>query len=661
MEKINHSNMVLRYYIGFEDTEKRVEMLFDFLKNSGIRRVHLFSAPFAETNSILPLEYYRSHAKLLAPIMEKLREMGVEVGINNLYTNGHCLYVGEEEVGFRRAVTIEGTPSRGCICTLQDGFLPYIKELYQTYAALHPSVIFADDDIRMISLGQLTCVCDEHIKKISQRVGREVTAEEVRRCVYEDTFDQSPVREAFFAQLEQDVDFLIDFIADCVHEVSPETEIGIMTTSYPTVTADRDLKKLFERFLPKGVTRIRTGMDYYREGDYHTIPLAFSQPLIQRDFMDNPHVEIQPEIENDTYSFYMKSNIVTQMQIAWCLTNGLRNMQMNLFRFRHPVFNYEGICESFRESMDYHNKLVELIPENHRTRGIGLYLHPKALTKRRDKGGTLFKEATWYKWLGLLGLPISSSIKDAEFLMLTGDDVFLATDEEIDSILGRGAMMDLRAAEALVARGYGDRIGIREIQKMDEPFVGERFTDDELNGIFKNEHNSDYFASTLIDDESVKSISYLESARELSFIINYKKERIAAGVTAYENEAGERFVILPYVDTDFTYFTNVNHIRRHQLINAFEWIGKKALPIGCENEKMCVNINTFPDKNVIALFNLASDDAKTVRLRYQPLGQIKMVTKKGRMRSAKTTYEDGILTVYVGVHSADALVLVDSK
>ncbi len=659
MEKLNKSGMVLRYYIGLEDTEERVDMLFDFLKKSGIRRVILFSAPFAETNSILPIDYYKSHAKLLAPIMEKLRKMGVEVGINNLYTIGHCLYTGEEEIGFKRAVTLNGELSRGCVCTLQDGFLEYIKEIYQGYAKLHPSVIFLDDDIRMISLGQFICVCDEHLKKISEKVGRQVTKEEVKDAVYKDSFEENPVRVAFFEQLKEDVDFLVSYIADSVHEISPETEIGIMTTSYPTVTADRDLKEFFHKFLPKKVSRIRTGMDYYREGDYHSIPYAFSQPIIQRDFLDNPDVEIQPEIENDTYTFYMKSNIVTEMQMTWCLTNGFRNMQLNLFRFTGPVFNYEEICDMFAENIDFHNALVKLIPENHRTDGIGLYLHPKALTKRRAKGGDLFKGATWYKWLNLLGLPVSSCVKNSDFIFLTGDDIFLATDEEIDAILKKGAMMDLRAAEALLERGYGERIGVKEIKKMDGIFVGEHFTNDDLNGEFKNQQNSDYFSSMLIDDESVKSITYKDGARVLSHIVNYRKEIIALGVMAYQNESGERFVILPYVDTDYTYFTNINHLRRRQIINAFEWIAKKELPIACENEKMCVNINKFAKKNVITLFNLASDDQKSVRLKYKPLGKIKVLNKKGKIKRVPSKYANGILTIKIGVHSADTLVIVD--
>lgn len=61
MEKKNSANMVLRYFIGFEDTQERFNMLVDFLKRSGISRVILFSATFAETSSIIPEEYYKNH------------------------------------------------------------------------------------------------------------------------------------------------------------------------------------------------------------------------------------------------------------------------------------------------------------------------------------------------------------------------------------------------------------------------------------------------------------------------------------------------------------------------------------------------------------------------------------------------------------------------
>lgn len=592
--------------------------------------------------------------------MKKLKEMGVETGINMLHTNGHCFYADEEEFGFRRAVTLDGQPSRGSVCMLDKAFLEHIKSAYKYYASLNPSVIFTDDDIRMESLGQFICLCPEHIKAISERVGRSLDAKEIRESVICDTFDENPVRAAFFKQLKDDIEFMIAQIADSVHEVSPETEIGVMTTYYPSVTADRDLKSFFEKLIDsKKVTRIRTGMCYYREGDYHSIPIAFSQPAIQRDFIDNPDVEIQPEVENDPYSFYQKSNSITKLQLVWCLTNGFRNMQLNLFNYDMPVFNYDEITDMFSENIDYHNKLVELIPEGYRTSGIGIYAHPRALTKRRAKDGNLFFNASWHKWFSLLGMPVSSKPKESDFTMLVGDDIYLASDSEIDSILKKGAIIDLRAAEALLERGYGKRIGISSIKKIEKVFSGERFTDDDINGEFKGVANSDYFYSTLIDSETAKEISYFSDARVLSFYINHRKEKVCDAVAAYENENGERFIILPYVDTDFTYFTNVNHKRRRQLINGFEWIAGKKLPVFADNEKMCVNINCFPNRNVITLFNLASDDVTAPKLRYTPIGKLKYVDESGGILPLNSKAADGILVIDKEIRSAGVLVIVD--
>jgi hypothetical protein len=78
------SNMVLREYIGFEKTEERFNQMVDFLTKTGIHRVILFSSCFLEESSIIPLEYYKKHTELLRPYAEKLRNMGVEVGINVL-------------------------------------------------------------------------------------------------------------------------------------------------------------------------------------------------------------------------------------------------------------------------------------------------------------------------------------------------------------------------------------------------------------------------------------------------------------------------------------------------------------------------------------------------------------------------------------------------
>ena len=102
MKNYDQTNMVLRYLMRLENHEERFALLTKFLERTGIHRVILFSTPFAGCSSIFPTEYYRKHAAMLRPYIKKLREMGVEVGINMLYTIGHAYYADEKEFGFRR-------------------------------------------------------------------------------------------------------------------------------------------------------------------------------------------------------------------------------------------------------------------------------------------------------------------------------------------------------------------------------------------------------------------------------------------------------------------------------------------------------------------------------------------------------------------------------
>lgn len=661
MNKLNHTNMVLRYYIGFENPEERFQTLVDFLTRSGIRRVILFSTHFIETSAIVSLDYYKKHAELLVPYVKRLKEMGIETGINVLHTNGHCFYADENEFGFRRAVTLNNEQSNGSVCLIDEGFLEHVKQEYKCYAELEPSVIFTDDDIRMLSMGQFICLCPEHIKLISKRVGKELSFEEIRTAVFSDNFGGNPIKDAFFAQMREDVDNLLSMIADSVHEISPDTEIGIMTKGYPTATADRNLNTFFKKFADKKIRRIRPGMDFYREGDYNSIPMEFSQPAILRELIDNFNVELQPEIENDTYGFYQKSNNITNLQLLWCITNGLRNMQISIFPF-FELIDFEEITGMFEDNIDYHNAVSALIPEGYRTSGIGIYTHPDSLTKVRAKNGGLIRNIYWLNWLNLLGLPMSTQAKNADFLLLTGDDIFLATDEELDVILKKGVVIDLLAAEALVARGYGERIGVKNIQPMTGIYAGERFTDSDFNGEYKNYSNSDYIYSTILDKETIKQITYSDGAEILTYYIDHHKQKVCDGIGVYQNEDGERFMILPYTDNNiFMMFTSMNHKRRCQLINGFEWVSKKTLPVVAENKKLCVNINCFKDKNVISLFNLASDDVKKTRLRYTPKGQLHFVEETtGALKEVGyITEKDGVITIDKSIHSACALVLVD--
>lgn len=659
------SRMVLRFFSGVENATERMAYLFDFLERTGIRRVLLFTGCFLEESTFLPLSYYEKHAAILASYMPRLREMGVEVGINVLNTVGHVYYANDGEFTFKRAVDIYGRPSNGSVCLLDEDVYGFIQQQYAYYAALKPAVIFFDDDVRNIKLDSFVCFCDEHIQQISQRVGKPLSREDIRSALLSDSFEVNPVKQAYMDCIRDDMRRLFDRVEQTVHRISPSTEIGMMTGVFPSMTFDRDLPSFFREFAPKGVDRIRTGMGFYREGEHKEIPLYFSSPMIQRNLIASPGVEIQPEVENDIYSLFYNSKAETHMQLTWCLSNGLRNMQMSIFDMADSVIpDFDVYTDLLAEKMPYYNALTELIPEGSRTAGVGMWKHSRSLLYRRTKSGQIGEflyTNYWYQWLALDGMPIGYDWDTTPWLFLTGDDILGASPEEIDRFLQRGAVLEQRAAECLVHRGYGKRIGIASIRQADREFAGERFTDHPLNGSFGGVHNSCYFHSGLIAGREVAFIDYEPGAQPLSYIVDHHRQAVASGVTLYENPQGERFCILPMDAGLFQQFVQVNYKRKEQLVNVFGWVARRALPVVSQHANVVVNIHEFEDRNVLTLFNLTADPISPVKLTYALQGRMELLDAGGRLVPAAVTAEDGTTRVETELPPMGCLVLVDQK
>ena len=265
----------------------------------------------------------------------------------------------------------------------------------------------------------------------------------------------------------------------------------------------------------------------------------------------------------------------------------------------------------------------------------------------------------WYRYLQVDGIPIGYDKNDSAWNLLTDEDVLGASDAEIDEILKKGAVIDLKAAESLVYRGFGRRIGITEIGNYPEIFAGERLTDHVLNGRYKGYYNSDYFYNSLIENGLIKDMKYSVGAETLSEIIDHNKKRVCNGLTVYENERGERFCVMPTSYNIFSQFTNITNKRKEQLINVFEWIARKELPVYAFNELVCVIINRFKSYNVISLFNIASDDVTTPAIAYRVKGKLYYVDGNGYEKKLSFKADNRKITLNKSIKAKGVLVLVD--
>ena len=655
---MDRAKMVLRYFIHPDEAKERFSLLKRFLKKTGIRRVLLFTGCFMEEKTVMPLEYYERHAATLQKYIPELREMGVEIGINVLTTMGHVFF-GDDPADrdFRRAVDTNGNVSNGSICPREQKLHEYAAKIYSCYAALYPDVIFMDDDIRNIKMGNMVCFCDEHLAAIAKEYGEPVTREEVRAALLSDQVGGDRLKQTEIEIFRQDIASLTRTIYDAIKKVSPKTELGAMTVEYPSAAFDRFLPALGE----SGVTRVRTGMNFYREGVTKEMPGAFASPMIQRNLIGKQQIEIQPELENDPYSLFYNSLAKTHLQVVWCLTNGLRNIQLNLFDMLGVPDDFEAFTRLFAEKRRYYDALAALIPEGSRAQGVYIPANADTLLYKRAKDEASLEELLrpndWYQWLALDGIPIGYDAQ-SPFVFLSGDDV-CGDREEIGRLLQRGAVIDLSAAECLVQMGFGKRIGISQISPIRRAFAGEIFTDHAANGKYAGMHNSYYFHSGLLKNSEVADIRYEGKAEELSVIVDDKHKKLASGVVLTENEAGEKFCILPYDEGLFQQFTNVNYRRKQQLCGAMAHIFGQELPVVSLRANVCVNFNRFDDYNVIALFNFNHDSVSKAALQYAPKNELYLLTDKGTLKKASVVQRNGQEEVKVDLAALGCAVLVD--
>lgn len=162
----------------------------------------------------------------------------------------------------------------------------------------------------------------------------------------------------------------------------------------------------------------------------------------------------------------------------------------------------------------------------------------------------------------------------------------------------------------------------------------------------------------LIGKERVRDIRYLPGAEPLSHIVDRTGKKIAAGAVAYENEKGERFLILPYDYNVFSPFTNVTPRRKEQLCRAFSWIAREPLPLVAESELTTVHLNEGEKENLIFLCNLSTDPRRPA-FRYHVRGALWQLDDKGTLCPAAYTEKDGAITLRRPLACGRYAVLVD--
>lgn len=580
MPEFNAYRQILRLFLPLNCEKRRVAEAIDYCRKTNCHEVMLFTGLFDNLPCFFTPDELRERTQnILRPAIDTLRSAGLKVTLNVIQTLGHQYFPDTPEYRakfpFQERITIHGTGGDGA-CPIDENLQQWVRESYSIFASLKPEYLFVDDDFRTMMKGGISCFCPKHLEQISRLAGKTVTIDEVADAIFNQP--DSPLKQYYFDVTTDGFVSLAKQIHTAVKAVSPETRIGLMSAVLPHATMGVDLEKVLLALAGSDRPLLRPQVSLYGEVMIHEFPaLVFNPSLMRASLPDN--VEYFAEVESTPYGTAAKSAAMTAAHAFALLMQGFPSQAFTFFdTLGHSLNESDKLIKAFSSYNKFFNKVAALIPENSPAAGVNTTVGKNILRYRHATQANFYTDRELALALPNCGLPLGTRT-DSPFQVLTGDDLRSMSRDGIDRILKKGALMDIPALNALHDLGFGERIGIKCGSKLATDDIGmEKFTfgfgpEFDASGSC---HPLQFFYY-----ESRSSFHRLESdsrAESWSDIYNYLQQKIAPGLLVRENEAGERFAVIPSLGDVCRRFL-CSFDRTRQFRKLFSYIARRPLPL----------------------------------------------------------------------------------
>jgi len=463
--------------------EARTEALLAFCRQAAIDDVAFIL--WAE-------ELNTGHATLqeVEPWMEMVERVKPRLAAENITTSlnpwavllhadrGRVLKPGQD---FQLMVDPEGRQASACACPLCPRLKEHLRSHFRRLAQVHPRVIWVDDDFRLHNHAPLQwggCFCELHMAEYSRRAGRKVGREEFVRAVLQPG-KPHPFRKVW---LETSRDAMVDLarhIGDSVRSVSPDTQVGLMSSN-PAVhcVEGRDWEGVL-RGLAAGKAPVnRPHLPAYAEPAAPDYLWNFSRISRLSVAMVPPDTELYPELENWPHSRFSKSTSFTRFQVEAVAALGAPGITMDIFDiFGNGALLQEGYGPELAKAKQLATRLLNLGLDRHSESGVQVLFNRQAsATVRTGKGQILSElepdESFWAGFLATMGVAYTfrefaartpgvtavsgqyfRGLDEASIRRLLSDSIVLLNGDAVATLvdMGLGGLVGVRGAEWLAA------------------------------------------------------------------------------------------------------------------------------------------------------------------------------------------------------------------
>lgn len=533
-----------------EYAKERIESIASFCEEYGFQNVILiFNGE----------EHNVGHIKKdeLVPWIETIKEAkkefekrGISTSLNPWMEIGH-LGRGRSLQEGQDFVTMEdrfGKKSDLVACPLDSNWRKYyLDELSYYVSEVKPLVLWIEDDYRFHNHDPLSwggCFCSLHMDYFNAKLGKNESREEFVAHLEEK--EPTKEREVWLSSSFEVLDDLAKDIQKTVAKASPNTNIGLMSsTSYQHAMEGREWEKLHKDLCPNNVLIDRIHLPAYREVDPKFYYFDFNRiSMVNRSFLGD-HVSIYPELENSSFSTFVKDWRFLSFQLESALPLGLSGMTYNIFaHVGNGVQEEFGYGKAIKDLCPYLNavKDLELLPSQ--MRGLLFPLDEKTVYHERKEGflnlvPTDYDAVGYFSSMGFSYRISKEKRFEGQTVVLTEQNAWNFSNEELVALFNDNfVLLDGMVASTLIERGLGSLISITGAPlcgSCGATYAFEMYEEGALNGM----HN--YKATSQRRCGDYYSIAYGFDVRILSGVYDPRMNRTGNGVAL-----GKNFMVYPY-------------------------------------------------------------------------------------------------------------------
>ncbi len=513
---------------------------------------------------------------------------------------------------------IRNSLGQECIafCPLDVAFLEDLCEQFAEVAQTGVKRILLEDDFTLtggkMGLQAMGCLCDRHLKKLSEKFGRTLTREELHSCLV--SGKRNAYRDAVYAQNGEALLNVAHAIEQAVHRVDPEIRLGLSANSSSYHLEGVSFAALERTLAGNTAPFVRmTGAPYWKDNAATILPVIETARM-QSAFMAGEHIECLTE--GDTYPRPRFVTPAAHLEMFDMITraDGHANGILKYMLDYNSSDSYEtGYIDHHIDNRALYEELERRFGGH--TVGLRMFEVPFSLAEADFDDtftylgfvdhGILPTVAEWF--VTDCSLPTTYENNTNEAQMVFGRNAAYLPLEAC----ARGLILDIAAAKILASRGID--VGFTEITPA--PKAGcEYFPDKEDITTASTERDGGFFRVTLSPGAEVLSTFYAtDSCLGTTSDLDDSTERYPA-CYRYENAAGQRFLVYTFaadeVKTKGSWHNGLfrNYYRAEQVIDSYAWLCGHKLPAVCRRAPhLYVLCKREGEKLHIGLFNLSPD------------------------------------------------------